>query len=274
MKPSAPTRHATTVPPASRRTVVLMVALVAIIHSFLVMLWVMPVNPIRDAVGNQRLTSYINNRAFPFEQSWSVFAPTPRRGGENVLIRAYLGDYKSDTGRLTEWFDITTNEDQRIKYLVNPSRFHSATRRLGGNVNSAVGSFTPLELKIVGANFVQTPRTTMIKQLAAANTRGVVGEGDILSYARNDDMLTRFSTMYATARWGRGVSLIQYRVGHRSVPPYINRKDINFLDVPYSYYTFGLRKAMPGSAQAQAAFEAYVAKAPSAKNADTGKKGK
>lgn len=265
MSPSAPTRHATTLPSASRRAVVLLVAFVAIIHSFLVMLWVMPVNPIRDAVGNQRLTSYVNNGAFPFEQSWSVFAPTPRRGGENVLIRAYLGDYKSDKGRLTEWFDITTNEDQRIKYLVNPSRFHSATRRLGGNINSAVGSFTTLERNIVGANFVQTPRSAMIKQLTAANTRGIAGVGDIQSYATNDDMLTRFATMYAMARWGTDVSLIQYRVGHRSVPPYVSRKDIDFLDVPYSYYTFGLRKAMPGSARAQAAFDAYVAKAPSKK---------
>ncbi|MCW2829550.1 MAG: hypothetical protein JWP31_242 [Aeromicrobium sp.] len=252
-------RHTTSLPRPSRRAVVLGLALLAILHSFLIMLWVMPVNPIRDAVGNERLSNYINPY---FEQSWSVFAPTPRRGGENVVVRAYIGDVKKGDGTLTDWFDITSNEDARIKYLVNPSRIHSATRRLGGNVNNALAAFSAAERKVVGANYVESSRKDMTALLLKVNPRGSAGLADIDAYVRNDEMLTRYLTMYATARWGDGVTMIQYRVGHRSVPNYSIRKDVKFTDVPFEYYTFGYRKAMPGSADAQKAFDDYVDEAP------------
>jgi len=64
------------------------------------MVWVMPTNPIRDAIGKERVEQYINNGILPFEQNWAVFAPTPRRAGESVQVRAQLGD----SGTTTEWF--------------------------------------------------------------------------------------------------------------------------------------------------------------------------
>ena len=42
-----------------------------------------------------------------------MFAPTPRRGGENVQVRAYNGE----TGTTTDWFDITADEDERILHV-------------------------------------------------------------------------------------------------------------------------------------------------------------
>jgi hypothetical protein len=259
----APTRHATTMPSGGRRTVVWGIALVAAIHSFLIMLWVMPVNPIRDAVGSERLTQYINNDYFPFEQSWSVFAPTPRRGGENVVIRAFIGDPKKGTGKLTNWFDITSDEDARIKYLVNPSRIHSATRRLGGNINASMPKLTAQQQLLTRANYVETSPTVLYARMLKLNQAGTVGRESVLGYAQNEIMLTRFVSMYATARWGKGVSMVQFRVGHRAVPNYQKRHDENFLDVPFTYYTFGLRRPIPApTADAQAAFDRYATKAP------------
>lgn len=258
----APSPHATDVPNATRRAVVLGIAVLIMVHSFLIMVWVMPVNPIRDAVGQQRVAAYINPY---FEQSWSVFAPTPRRGGENVLVRAYYGKLegsKETDGLVTDWFDITADEDRRITYLVNPSRFHSATRRLGGNINSGVSSFNANQRKLIAGNYAPSPRSELAANLASVNTNGPVGQANIDAYIRNDEMLTRFATMYATARWGDGVTAIQFRVGHRSVPNYSVRKTVKFLDVPFSYYVFGWRTAMPGNADAQAAFDAYVDSAP------------
>lgn len=272
-----PSPHATSIPSAPRRSIILALVAVAVVHSFLVMLWVMPVNPFRDAVGEKRLNSYINNDVFPFEQSWSVFAPTPRRGGENVVIRAFIGKPGSKTGHLTDWFDITADEDQRIKYLVNPSRFHSATRRLGGNVNAAMAQFSLTQKRLVAANFVTTPRKELATYLYKTNTRGDAGKLNIIGYLRNDEMLTRYGTMYATARWGKGVSLVEFRVGHRTVPNYSLRTKVNFLDVPFTYYLVGWRAAMPGNHDAQAAFDGYVKKAtakktPSSKPTDKGAK--
>jgi hypothetical protein len=261
-------------PSIGRRVVIIVIGVVFALHSFLVTLWVMPINPFRDAVGEKNLSWYINdNGVIPLEQSWSVFAPTPRRGGENVKVRAYYGKPGSKNGRVTEWFDITADEDQRIKYLVNPSRFHSATRRLGGNVNSTVGTFNEQQRLLISRPVYTSKRSDLAKLLMKFNTRGLVGQANINQYIDNDDMLTRFGTMYATARWGKGVTAVEFQVGHRSVPNYTKRNEINFLDVPFTYYRVGIRKAMPGNADAQAAFDGYVHKAPAPKSKKSSKDG-
>lgn len=257
----SPSRHATELPSASRKSLVWGIAFVAAVHSFLIMLWVMPNNPIRDAVGQERVAKYINNDIFAFEQSWSVFAPTPRRGGENVLVRAFIGDPKTGQGKLTGWFDITADEDARIKYLVNPSRIHSATRRLGGNINASMPKLTQSQQLLTRGNYVETSTQELYERMIKLDP-SPVGRADVQGYAQSDRMMTRFLTMYATARWGKGVTMVQYRVGHRSVPNFTNRKDVDFLDVPFSYYTFGFRQAIHAPGDPQKAFDRYVTNAP------------
>lgn len=273
MEDSKASPHAIPLPSIGRRVVIIAIGLGFALHSFLVTLWVMPPNPFRDAVGGENLAHYINNHYVPLEQSWSVFAPTPRRGGENVKVRAYYGKPDSKNVRVTEWFDITADEDQRIKYLVNPSRFHSATRRLGGNINSTVGQFNDQQRLLIAKPVFTSPRSDLTKLLLKYNTRGLVGQANIQQYIDNDDMLTRFGTMYATARWGKGVTAVEFQVGHRSVPNFTKRNEINFLDVPFTYYRVGIRKAMPGNADAQAAFDGYVKKAPAPKSTKSSKDG-
>ena len=261
MADPAPSRHATELPSVGRKGLVWAIAFVAAIHSFLVMLWVMPANPIREAVGSERVASYINNDYFPFEQSWSVFAPTPRRGGENVVVRAFIGDPKSGEGKLTKWHDVTTEEDARIKYLVNPSRIHSATRRLGGNINASMPKLNARQQLLTRGNYVETSPQVLYDRMVKLNPTPV-GKANVAGFEQNDMMMTRFLTMYATARWGEGVSMIQYRVGHRSVPNYSKRKEVDYLDVPFTYYTFGFRRAIHAPGDAQEAFDRYVPDAP------------
>ena len=126
MTNTAPSPHATRVPTTARRGLIWTLAALAVVHSILLMIWVMPDNPLRAAIGTDRLRSYINPY---FEQSWSIFAPTPLRGDENVQIRAYVGDYKARTGKATDWYDITAKEDERIKSLPNPFRDAAAWGR-------------------------------------------------------------------------------------------------------------------------------------------------
>ncbi|MEH3033942.1 MAG: DUF5819 family protein [Aeromicrobium erythreum] len=254
------TRHTTDVPGAGRRSVVWLLTAVVVVHSLLVMLWVMPDNPTRQAVGPQRLASYINPY---FEQSWSVFAPVPRRGGENVVVRAFVGDPdKPDEGKVSPWFDITRDEDQRIAYLVNPSRIHSATRRLGGNINTTMAKFSPQQKLLVRGNYVQDSPSELVKRLEATNRLGVVGDANIEQFAENQQMLTTFLTMYTRARWGKDVTMVQYRVGHRTVPNFDLRKQQKFTDVPFTYYVFGWRRTIAVPQDAQQAFDGYVRKAP------------
>lgn len=234
--------------------------MLAAVHSILIMIWIMPDNPLRAAVGPERLRAYINPY---FEQSWSVFAPIPRRGGENVQIRASIGEGKAGTGKVTDWYDITSKEDEKIKYLLNPSRIHSATRRLGGDMNSLLVKLNKDQRLVVQGDYAELPRTDLRKtdlgkDLLKASTGGSADPENIAGYLRTDEMLTRFATMYGTARWGKGISMIQFRVGHRSVPTYDKRNDVNFLDVPFTYYRFGWREALPGNSDARAAFNGYV----------------
>jgi uncharacterized protein DUF5819 len=238
-----PTRHATVIPSRGRRGVVVAIAAVAVVHSALVAVWVMPTNPIRDAIGAGRVDAYINNGIVPFEQSWSVFAPTPRRGGESVQVRAYNGE----TGTTTAWFDITADEDDRIRHVPNPSRIHTVTRRLGGGANEQLADLTETQLDLVSSD---TPsRREMLRRLPD-------------DYVDLEEMLTRFGTMYAIARWGDDVTMVQIKIGHRRVPAFANRARADFLDVPFSYRTLGWRKALRGDADAQAAFDGYVERAP------------
>jgi hypothetical protein len=238
-----PSRHATELPSRGRIALVVGIAVVAAIHSVLVMVWVMPTNPIRDAIGTDRVSRYVNNDVVPFEQSWSVFAPTPRRGGENVQVRAYDGE----TGETTDWYDITANEDDRIRHLPNPSRIHAVTRRLGGGANEHFADLSTEQLDLVSSD---TPaREEMIRRLPD-------------DYVDIDEMLTRFGAMYANARWGDGVSMVQIKVGHRRVPDFAKRHRVELSDVPYTYRTLGWRTDPGGAAGAQAAFDDYVERAP------------
>jgi hypothetical protein len=124
-------------------------------------------------------------------------------------------------------------------------------------------TFSAQQQLLTRQNYVKTSPAVLYKRLAKLNQTGAIGSDNLLGYARNDEMLTRFLTMYATARWGKGVTMIQFKVGHRSVPNYSRRHDENFLDVPYSYFMFGFRRAIPApNHDAQAAFDRYVRKAP------------
>ena len=238
-----PSRHATELPSRGRIAVVVGIAVIAAIHSVLVMVWVMPTNPIRDAIGADRVSRYINNDVVPFEQSWSVFAPTPRRGGESVQVRAYDGE----TGETTDWYDITADEDDRIRHLPNPSRIHTVTRRLGAGANEHFADLSTEQLDLVSSD---TPsREEMIRRLPD-------------DYVDIDEMLTRFGAMYANARWGDGVSMVQVKVGHRRVPGFAKRHRVDFFDVPFTYRTLGWRTDPGGDAGAQAAFDDYVEPAP------------
>jgi hypothetical protein len=173
-----------------------------------------------------------------------VFAPTPRRGGESVLVRAYNGE----TGTTTDWYDITAEEDDRIRYLLNPSRVHVVTRRLGGGANEQLAALTTSQLDFVSSD--NPSRAEMLRRLPD-------------EYVDLDEMLTRFGTMYAIARWGDGVTMVQLKIGHRRVPDFAKRQRVDFLDVPFTYRSLGWRDARRGDAGAQAAFDAYVDRAPS-----------
>lgn len=250
----APSAHATTVPAGARRIVMPLLAVVALVHSALVMLWVMPDNPMRDAVGADRVASYVNPY---FEQSWSIFAPVPRRVGENVVVRATLHDAGGDT-RVTEWHDITAAEDRRVKHLANPSRIHSATRRLASGVNEVLVGASPALAAAIAGDLRGDSRAVIRSTIGSQAATGAAGSSAISGYLRSEEMLTRLATAYAVARWGPEVESVQLRIGRRSVPEFAARADAAFADVAFTYRLIGWRDARRSTGEAQSAFDDYV----------------
>ncbi len=229
-------------------------ALVAIGHSFLVGLWALPENPMRDAVGQDRLSGYANPW---FEQSWSVFAPMPRRVDESLAIRAIRTDPQTGEKQVTGWFDITGHDDKRTLFSVNPVRMKSVTHRLAGNINTAMATFNLAQQDLVRKGVVDSSKPALKNALLdPAVGPAAAKPSTIAAFLRNDLMAVRFATMYAEARWGGRVEQIQYRVGRREVPPHGHRTD--FAGVPGDVKTFGWRRAIVGSRGAQAGFDAYA----------------
>ena len=229
-------------------------ALVAIGHSCLVGLWALPDNPVRDTVGQYRLSAYANPW---FEQSWSVFAPTPRRADESLAIRAIRVDPESGVKQVTKWFDITGHDDKWSIFSVNPARMESATHRLAGNINTATAGFNLAQQDLVQKGVVDSSKPFLKEALLDPAVGPAAAEPSKVGvYLRNDLMVVRFATMYAESRWGGRIEQIQYRVGHREVPPYARRADFAFVEGDVK--TFGWRNAIAGSRDAQAGFDAYA----------------
>ena len=246
--------HSAAVPGPVGKGIVGVLAFVAIGHSFFVGLWALPDNPIRDAVGQHRLSGYANPW---FEQSWSVFAPNPRRVDESLAIRAVRTDPRTGEKQVTAWFDITAHDDKRTILSVNPVRMRSATHRLAGNINTAMATFNLAQQDLVQEGVADSSKPVLkMALLDPAVGPAAAKPSTITAYLRNDEMAVRFATMYAESRWGGRIEQVQYRVGHREVPPYAHRT--GFAGVEGDVKTFGWRTAIAGSRDAQAGFDAYA----------------
>lgn len=250
-------RHAASSGPTSRRLVAWSLATLVALHSVLILLWVAPVNPMRDAVGNARLASYINPW---FEQSWSVFAPTPRRFSDVIRIRASVQN-EDGTTEITEWAPVTDDVTSKVLYDMTPPRFEEATRRLASRVNGVMFKFNAQQRQLVRGGYIETSTDQLAEALFLVRGNDGAGEGDINSYILHDKVLTNFSTMYAQARWGgdgKEVVQIQYLVGYQTVPAYASRNETTLDESPVQNWVFGWRGADPGSQIEQDAFDDYV----------------
>ena len=227
------------------------------------MLWVMPANPIRLAVGDDLVTSYIVNPVMPFDQTWAVFAPNPKSFEEVVEVRAFIGDAKTGVGRLTSWYPVTNVHDARVKYLITPPRAHMIPRRIMTSMLRASGGFAPAQQRILEQGFDADTLPTLRTALEQGNASGDAGRAAIDEYLRHEDTMRRYFTFYSRARWDREVTLVQLRYGHRQAPPFGVRHIESMAGAKVTFTTLGFRPvADAGDGDAQRAFDRYVFKAP------------
>ena len=234
----------------------------AAVHSFLVMLWVMPANPIRLTVGDDLVTAYIVNPVMPFDQTWAVFAPNPKAAEEVVEVRAFIGDTTTGVGKLTSWYPVTDVHDARAKYLITPPRAHMIPRRIVTSMLKVSGGFAPAQRRVLTEGFDADTLPTLRTALVTGNASGAAGRRAIDEYLRHEETMRRYFTLYSRARWGPGVTLVQLRHGYRQAPPFGVRRTRSMAEANVTFTNLGFRPVAEVGGDAHRVFDRYVDKAP------------
>lgn len=243
----------TSEPPQAKpwqRHLLLALALVAVVHSAILMIWLSPSGPVRDSIGERKLETYVNPY---FGQAWGAMAPNAQFVDEAFRFRARVKDDVTGKVRVTDWVDVTEIDDRSLRGDLRPARANSIARRLATNLNGAMYGMDAKQRALVKTSYVKTPLATLESRLV-----GVGRIPAVRAYLAYDEMSTRFASMYASASVDGDVLAVQYLVGRRTVPKASQQQSVR--DVDFTWFVFGYRKAFKASYEAQSAFDDYVGK--------------
>lgn len=233
-----------------QRHLVLVLAMVAVVHSAILLVWLTPSGPVRDSIGERKLETYVNPY---FGQAWGAMAPNAQFVDEAFRFRARVRDDVSGKVRVTDWVDVTAIDDRSLRGDLRPARASTIARRLATNLNGAMYGLATEQRSLVRTSYVKTSLSTLESRLVSAGRIPAVR-----SYIAYDQMATRFASMYAAARHDGDVLAVQYLVGRRTVPAASARPATSVRDVDFTWFVFGYRKAFKASYEAQSAFDDYV----------------
>ncbi len=231
----------------------LTIALVVIVHSAVVGLWLSPSSPIRESVGDNALASYVNPY---FRQSPGTVDPGLQRADEALLVRARVLTGDGETVE-TRWVDVTADLEEG-GFL--RTRMDRAARSLATNLNVAISSFPEAARPLVEQDLTEEERAVRQVEIETEGASPFQAQTFFANWA----MATQFGTLYTSAFADGTVEQIQIRVGLRRVPAYDDRSDQTVQDEPYTFTTLGWRDAIAGNEQAQRAFDDYVEGGPDA----------
>lgn len=248
MSESSATSHGR--PGAWQKAIVLIIGLLAIVHTVLIAAWLAPSSPVRDAIGNARLAQYVDPY---FQQSWSALDPTAQVVDEKLFMRAQLLDVGSNKKRTTAWLDMTAAEQPSLLHSLLPARVHLINRRLATNLNAATFGLNEAQRALARKDYVSAP---LVRFSGKFNAVGRFPNA-VLNYVLYDQMTVQFASMYARAKWGGEVLKVQYKVGRLVEPSFKGRHDKK---PSFAYFSYGWRKAIPGLVDAQSSFDSYLKK--------------
>lgn len=232
-----------------RRIAAWLALVVAMTHSVVIALWIMPTNPIRDAVGNQRIAEYV--QPF-FEQNWSVFAPSPGVSDYNVVIRGFVGT-PGQKGDVTEWVDPKKEAERHFTLRMAPSRMSIVARRIAGAMAVEISELSSEQVQLLRDDYFRTDVGQLGEQLEE-----LVPGYESSQLLLQDRRLTTFATLIARARWGSRVSLVQYKIVSNFVPDYANRRESRYGSLEPPQTEFGWRAASEIDEESQQSFDDYV----------------
>ncbi|MCL8252640.1 DUF5819 family protein [Aeromicrobium fastidiosum] len=237
------------------RWIVELLLVVILVHSVALALWLAPSSPIRDAVGEGRLASYVDPY---FQQGRDVVGIGTQQVDESFSVRAYVAPDAGGKGAATEWVDVTRDDNRANRHELAPERAHLIARRLATNLNLAMFNLSEAQRRVVRGLTADDLPSTVRPTLEGAGGRPEA----VRFFQAYDQMATQFASLYAEARWGEGgrIVQVQFRVGRRTVPSYADRATTSLDDVAFRDFSFGWRRAFRGSLDARDTFDSYVKK--------------
>ncbi len=237
------------------RWIVELLLVVVVVHSVALALWLAPSSPLRDAVGESRLASYVDPY---FQQGRDVVGIGTQQVDESFSVRAYVAPDGGGKGAATAWVDVTRDDNRANRHEVSPERAHLIARRLATNLNLAMFNLTEAQRRIVRGLTADDLPSTVRPTLEGAGGRPEA----VRFFQAYDQMATQFASLYAEARWGDEgrIVQVQFRVGRRTVPSYADRSTASLDDIAFRDFSFGWRRAFRGSLDARETFDSYVKK--------------
>lgn len=227
-------RRLRSIPPTARWIGYPLAALV-LIHTLVIAIWVAPMTPIREEIGDERVRSYV----MPwFEQNWSIFAPNPRRTAVTFEVRA-LTVGEDGENEPTEWIDLVDLEDDIVSGNPAGTRTSKLTRRTADRLHSSLSHMNDTQLEWIDANYVETPISTLRERLL--DVEGGTGEHHVDRYLEADASATAVATAVAERTVEGEILHVQYRTSTRGAPSWDNRDNEDLDERSPNYRDYGWR---------------------------------
>jgi len=184
-------------------------------HVFASFLWIAPPTPLREVVPGTLLQSYM----IPwFGQSWSVFAPEPINGDNEILIRAELRP--AGESSVTAWINATDIEYQLAYHNLVPPK--AAT----------MGMHQAADFRNVWTKLNAEQQASVTRDLGQdADLKAVLTDEDgrlteaARAYIAQEERTRAYATEVAYAVWGSRVTAVQYLVQRHPIVPFQSRND-------------------------------------------------
>ena len=234
-----------------QKRIVAVLGLLVVVHSVLLTLWLAPSSPIRNLVGSRGLASYVDPY---FQQSADSVDPDAQYVDESFQVRALVKSENAVKSHVTDWVDLTAEEDRRTRFDLDPARVHVIARRLATNLNGVMFAMDPQQRAIVPFSRNTRVLSKLEAKLNAAGNNPVA----VQNFMAYNQMATQFASLYAAAKWKGQVFQVQFKVGRRTVPAFAKRHTDKLADVDYLWFAFGWRQAFHASYAAQSSFDSYV----------------
>ncbi|MCD9197292.1 DUF5819 family protein [Aeromicrobium wangtongii] len=236
--------------PRHRWVVEVLLALVAV-HSVILALWLAPAGPLRDAVGGNRLASYVDPY---FQQGRDVVGVGRHQVDDSFSVRAFVVPDDGGKGTATEWVDLTQLDARATRHDVTAQRARLVARRLATNLNLAMLDLNDAQRRIIGDLTAEDLPSGIRISLEKSG-------GDpaaVRVFQAYHQMATQFASLYAQAQWDGRVDRVQFRTGRRTVPPVAGEASPD--DVDAAMVSYGWRPTFRGSLEAREAFDSFVTK--------------